>query len=175
MDEHENRIREVRIERGWSQRELARRLDISQEYLSRVERGAKGMGWRKRRDAALVLGQPEEDLFPSETPGVDGRGRWLEQQRARADVGEEPYEAEGSVDTTGPKGGHSLTSVAIFPPGPGNALTVTLVDPSSGSSIRRAWPFFIKAEGDAQARGLARVLREAADEIEERFGQADEK
>jgi len=57
------KVRDRRVEEGWSQEDLAGKADISRTYLSQIERGvATNLSWRVVERLATVLG-----LRPSET------------------------------------------------------------------------------------------------------------
>jgi len=57
------KVRDRRVEEDWSQEDLARKADISRNYLSQIERGvATNLSWRVVERLATVLG-----LRPSET------------------------------------------------------------------------------------------------------------
>lgn len=58
------RIRQLREERGWTQAELAARLESNQAYLSKLERDARSMSARMFRDLARVFGVKLDDLLP---------------------------------------------------------------------------------------------------------------
>ncbi len=50
---HRNRVRHLRLQRGWTQRELAEKVGITQEYLSAMERGLRVPSL----DVFLLLGE----------------------------------------------------------------------------------------------------------------------
>ena len=57
-------IRELRLQRGWSQEELARRAKVSTSYIGHLERGArKGASWAVIVKLARAFGIPEEEFF----------------------------------------------------------------------------------------------------------------
>jgi len=57
-------IRVVREQRGWSQSELARRLDKTQTAVSYWEAGKRAPGFEDVFDLAVVLGVPMESFIP---------------------------------------------------------------------------------------------------------------
>ena len=60
-----NKVREVRVKKGMSQTELARRTHIHPSNLSAVERG-RLVAWPKvKRSLARVLKTPIAELFPN--------------------------------------------------------------------------------------------------------------
>jgi len=60
-----NRIKEIRMGKGLSQVELARRAHVAAQNLSAVERG-RLVAWPKlRRSLVRILGVPEVELFPN--------------------------------------------------------------------------------------------------------------
>jgi putative transcriptional regulator len=61
-----NRIREVRTELGWSQKELAEQLGVSRQTINALEAERWDPSLRLAFKAAAVLGQPIEELFDAE-------------------------------------------------------------------------------------------------------------
>jgi transcriptional regulator with XRE-family HTH domain len=58
------RIRDRRVEEGWSQEDLARKADISRNYLSQIERGvATNLSWQVRKRLVTVLGLRTPEIF----------------------------------------------------------------------------------------------------------------
>ena len=57
------RIRELRIQRGWSQEELAHRVGVDRTYQSDVERGMRNFGVRLVFDYAKALKATAADLL----------------------------------------------------------------------------------------------------------------
>jgi transcriptional regulator with XRE-family HTH domain len=68
----ENKLKQVRNERGLSQLRLALLTGIAPSELSRIENGwiRPYPGWRKR--LARALGTTEAELFPAERGEQDG-------------------------------------------------------------------------------------------------------
>ena len=68
-----NRVREIRVRAGLTQAQLADRIDISHEFLSRLERGIKtpSLETAKRIAGALGVGMPE--LFEFDVVAGDER------------------------------------------------------------------------------------------------------
>src|SRR5207302_8896384 len=60
-------LRSVRRQRGWSEQEAARRLGVSQSYLSMLEEGKRRLTSRVARRAMSVFGLPPTVLPPSPT------------------------------------------------------------------------------------------------------------
>ena len=58
-----NRLRELRAERGWSQLELARRLDVSRQSVNAVETGKYDPSLPLAFRIADVFGLPIEQIF----------------------------------------------------------------------------------------------------------------
>ena len=65
-----NRLRELRAERGWSQQQLAERLDISRQSVNAIETGRYDPSLPLAFRIAELFGLPIEQLFesPSATP-----------------------------------------------------------------------------------------------------------
>ncbi len=58
------KVRARRLEEGWSQEELARRTDISRNYLSQIERGAAtNLSWQIVERLVTELGLRTSDVF----------------------------------------------------------------------------------------------------------------
>lgn len=57
------RLRELRLERGLSQEELAHIADLDRTYVSGVERGQRNIGLDNIHKLAAALGVPVSDLF----------------------------------------------------------------------------------------------------------------
>ncbi|MBT3072048.1 helix-turn-helix transcriptional regulator [Rhodomicrobium sp. Az07] len=58
-----NRIRQLRLERGLSLTELAKKIGISESHLSRVEAGARGLHLSKMEALAGALGVPVTEIL----------------------------------------------------------------------------------------------------------------
>jgi len=56
----------IRLMRGWTQAQFARRLRIDRTTVSRIETGLVTPGPALRQRIAKVLEMPEESLFPKE-------------------------------------------------------------------------------------------------------------
>jgi transcriptional regulator with XRE-family HTH domain len=59
-----NRIRELRLQRGLSQVKLSRLVEVPESQLCAVERGRLWPWPKLRRGLAEVLNVAEDDLFP---------------------------------------------------------------------------------------------------------------
>ncbi len=57
------RIRDERKAKNWSQAKLSEILDVSIEYISRVERGASKINLKRLADVSLALNVPIEKLI----------------------------------------------------------------------------------------------------------------
>jgi transcriptional regulator with XRE-family HTH domain len=64
-----NRIRQLRLERGFSLTELAQKVGISDSHMSRVEAGARGLHLSKMDALARALGVPVAEILSSQTLG----------------------------------------------------------------------------------------------------------
>ncbi|MBB5519219.1 helix-turn-helix transcriptional regulator [Amphiplicatus metriothermophilus] len=64
----ENRLKELRAERGWSQADLAERLDVSRQTVNALERGKYDPSLPLAFRIARVFGRPIEAIF---TPGQE--------------------------------------------------------------------------------------------------------
>ena len=58
-----NRIRQLRLERGFSLTELAKKIGISESHLSRVKAGARGLHLSKMDALAGALGVPVSEIL----------------------------------------------------------------------------------------------------------------
>lgn len=64
MQSFGQRVRNRRLEEGWSQEELAKRIGISRNYLSQIERGvARNLSWRLVERLTTVLGLSPSEVF----------------------------------------------------------------------------------------------------------------
>ncbi len=59
----ENRIKELRIERSWSQADLAERLDVSRQTINSIERGKYDPSLPLAFKVAALFGLTIEDIF----------------------------------------------------------------------------------------------------------------
>ena len=59
----ENRVRELRAERGWSQADLATRLDVSRQTVNAVETGKYDPSLPLAFRIARMFGEPIESIF----------------------------------------------------------------------------------------------------------------
>ena len=59
----ENRVRELRAERGWSQADLAARLDVSRQTVNAVETGTYDPSLPLAFKIARLFEQPIEAIF----------------------------------------------------------------------------------------------------------------
>ncbi len=57
------RVREIRLQKGLSQEELARIAKIDRTYIGGIERGERNVGIRNVYRIATALGIPAADLF----------------------------------------------------------------------------------------------------------------
>ena len=58
-----NRLRELRAERGWSQADLAQRLDVSRQSVNAVETGKFDPSLPLAFAIARIFGMPIEEIF----------------------------------------------------------------------------------------------------------------
>lgn len=58
-----NRLRELRTERGWSQADLAQRLDVSRQSVDAVETGKFDPSLPLAFAIARIFGMPIEQIF----------------------------------------------------------------------------------------------------------------
>jgi putative transcriptional regulator len=58
-----NRLRALRAERGWSQSELAERLDVSRQSVNAIETGRYDPSLPLAFKIARLFGQPIETIF----------------------------------------------------------------------------------------------------------------
>jgi len=61
--EMENRLKELRAERKWSQGDLAEKLDVSRQTVNSIERGKYDPSLPLAFKIAEVFGQPIEAIF----------------------------------------------------------------------------------------------------------------
>ena len=58
-----NRVRELRNERGWSQAERAAQGNVSRQTINAVETGRYDPGWPLAFRIATLFGRPIESIF----------------------------------------------------------------------------------------------------------------
>jgi putative transcriptional regulator len=58
-----NRVRELRGEQGWSQADLAERLDVSRQTINAIETGKYDPSLPLAFKIARLFGQPIESIF----------------------------------------------------------------------------------------------------------------
>ena len=58
-----NRLRVIRAERGWSQKDLAELLEVSRQTVNAIETGKYSPSLPLAFKIAEVAGQPIEDIF----------------------------------------------------------------------------------------------------------------
>lgn len=68
MGDHGERIRRARMSKGIDQGEMARRMGISQAFLSRIESGKRGCSAEILQRAAQALGLSLDQLMGLENP-----------------------------------------------------------------------------------------------------------
>ena len=61
-----NRLRVLRAEKGWSQAELAERLDIARQSVNAIENGKADPSLPLGMRIARLFGQPVESVFQNE-------------------------------------------------------------------------------------------------------------
>lgn len=61
-----NRVRQIRVEKGLNQRELAEASHTPQSLISAIERGTLKPWPKVARRISEVLGTPVEDIFPKD-------------------------------------------------------------------------------------------------------------
>lgn len=66
-----SQLRQLRLERGWSQRELARRANMPEAEVSRIETGRLRAYKGQARRIARAIGVPVEELFSEQLNGKD--------------------------------------------------------------------------------------------------------
>ncbi|WP_027482132.1 helix-turn-helix transcriptional regulator [Deinococcus pimensis] len=65
-----NRIRVLRAEKGWTQAELALRLDVSRQTVNALETGKYDPSLPLAFRIARLFGRPIEAIFQDDTPGA---------------------------------------------------------------------------------------------------------
>ena len=61
-----DRVREIRVERGWSQEALAHAAGVDRSYMSGIERGVRNVTVMKLQAVARALKVPVRQLLPAE-------------------------------------------------------------------------------------------------------------
>lgn len=69
-DQPPNRIRALRLARGWTQEELAAQADLSHQYIGALERGSRRLSNVNARSIARALEVSVVDLFGDEQHGL---------------------------------------------------------------------------------------------------------
>ncbi|MGN2246591.1 helix-turn-helix transcriptional regulator [Frateuria sp. GZRR35] len=65
-----NQVRDLRGEQGWSQADLAERLDVSRQTVNAIETGKYDPSLPLAFKIARLFGRPIEVIFePTDTPG----------------------------------------------------------------------------------------------------------
>lgn len=57
-----DRIKEARIKKGYSMDKLAKKMNVTDEYLAKVERGSTTITLKRLGQIALILDEPLEEL-----------------------------------------------------------------------------------------------------------------
>ena len=60
-----NKIRELRVQRNWSQEKLAEKTDFHRTYIGMIERGERNLALLNIQKFAKAFDLPIEDLFKS--------------------------------------------------------------------------------------------------------------
>jgi putative transcriptional regulator len=68
-----NRLRELRAELGWSQAELAERLDVSRQSINAIETGKYDPSLPLAFKISRLFGQPIEVLFQDVSSSLSDR------------------------------------------------------------------------------------------------------
>ena len=63
-----NRLRELRAERDWSQRDLAERLSVSRQTINAIETEKYDPSLPLAFKIASLMGRPIEQIFTAEAP-----------------------------------------------------------------------------------------------------------
>ena len=66
LEAMKNRLRELRAERGWSQAELAERLDVARQSVNAIETGKYDPSLPLAFKIARLFGRPIEHIFQDE-------------------------------------------------------------------------------------------------------------
>lgn len=70
-----NRLKELRAERGWSQSELAQRLEVSRQSVNAIETGKYDPSLPLAFRIARLFGLPIESIFSDEVTNQAGCSR----------------------------------------------------------------------------------------------------
>lgn len=70
-----NVVRELREERGWTQSELAERLDVSRQTVHSIEKGKYFPSLPLAFKISRVFGRRIEEVFSDEDDGTEAVGR----------------------------------------------------------------------------------------------------
>jgi len=100
MDENPNRIRELRLAKGWSQQQLADEVGCSKMQISGLERGKPKLDQDWMRRLAEPLGVTPADLLPVEdNPRALTEEEWalIQQFRAGDDRGRDELQRVADV------------------------------------------------------------------------------
>ena len=62
-----NRVKDLRIERGWTQKELADVVGVSRQSINSIERNRYGPSLPLALTFARVFGRPTDEIFTLET------------------------------------------------------------------------------------------------------------
>lgn len=100
MDENPNRIRELRVAKGWSQQRLADEIGCSKMSISDLERGEVGLDQKWMRRLAPALGVTPADILPVvDNPRTLSEDEWalIQQFRAGDDRGRDELQRVADV------------------------------------------------------------------------------
>lgn len=100
MDRNPNRIRELRLAKGWSQDRLAEEVGCSKMQISGLERGKPKLDLEWMRRLAVPLGVTPADLLPvDDNPRALSEEEWalIQQFRAGDDRGRDELQRVADV------------------------------------------------------------------------------
>jgi len=100
MDRNPNRIRELRLAKGWSQDRLAEEVGCSKMQISGLERGRPKLDLEWMRRLAVPLGVTPADLLPvDDNPRALSEEEWalIQQFRAGDDRGRDELQRVADV------------------------------------------------------------------------------
>lgn len=100
MDRNPNRIRELRLAKGWSQDRLAEEVGCSKMQISGLERGRPKLDLEWMRRLAAPLGVTPADLLPvDDNPRALSEEEWalIQQFRAGDDRGRDELQRVADV------------------------------------------------------------------------------